>query len=212
MAPAAMACAGPGPVLSPAPAGLVPSTALGGAPEPCSAPRPGGQDGATAAPDGGAVGVPVGSQGRRGGGWGSQTGLWGGGPPSWARGTRTCRCPRVPVPQLCARRAASRNRSSGAAQGTRRVRGRQSVREPCGPAHGGALQPPVARWGQGNAWLLGPDRKETSPPRSVTQTRWGRAGFQARRVVTDRNRSKAAGRKRLGGTPAAGAGIQPGQP
>lgn len=29
------------------------------------------------------------------------------------------------------------------------------------------------------------------------------------RVVTERNRSKAAGRKRLGGTPAAGAGVRP---
>lgn len=66
---------------------------------------------------------------------------------------------------------------------------------------------PVAGRGQGrdrgDAGLLGPDRKETSPPGSVTQTRWGCAGVQACGVVTDRNRSKAAGRKRLGGTPAA---------
>lgn len=61
---------------------------------------------------------------------------------------------------------------------------------------------------QGNAQLLGPDRKETSPPWSVTQTRWGCAGVQACGVVTDRNWSKAAGRKPLGGTPAVGAGAQ----
>lgn len=73
------------------------------------------------------------------------------------------------------------------------------------------LEAPVAVRGQGrdrgSAQLLGPDRKETSPPWSVTQTRWGCAGVQACGVVTDRNRSKAAGRKPLGGTPAAGAGA-----
>lgn len=49
---------------------------------------------------------------------------------------------------------------------------------------------PVSCWG--DTQLLGPDRKETSPLRSVTQTRWGCTGVQACGVVTDRNRPRAA--------------------
>lgn len=139
--------------------------------------------------------VSAGSQG-----WRNQTGLWGRGPTPWdalvsvhpsAPDVHTRGC----VQELILYSSSECQECSGL----------MVHLEAPWPSHSRALQSLAVR-GQGrdrgDARLLGPDRKETSPPWSVTQTRWGCAGVQACGVVTDRNRSKAAGRKRLGGTPA----------
>lgn len=138
--------------------------------------------------DGGTKGTLVGVLGWKWG-RGSQSRLQGGLPITSVlvpACPRTAPCPPERPPRTVPPRGSRGSAALGARLGTGTGTGAALHR---------ALQPPRRRATLGS-W--GPDRKETSPPRSVTGTRWGRAVFQDRRVVTGRNWSKAAGRKRAG--------------
>lgn len=106
-----------------------------------------------------------------------------------------CWCPHAPAQHRAPLERPPRTVPPRGSRGSAALGARLGTGTGTGAALHRALQPPRRRATLGS-W--GPDRKETSPPQSVTGTRWGRAVFQDRRVVTGRNWSKAAGRKRAG--------------
>lgn len=174
-----------------------------GAPEPRPAPWPGVQDGCW--PHGPAPPAPMEAQwvppwdpgvGEDGAGE-AKPGCGVGGSPTLGLGHRDARaspCRSRAHAGLCPGADPSEGLRAPGAFGGDSLAG-----SPMGHPTAGPCSPP----GPGQRAAPEADRKETSLPPSVTQTRWGCTGFQARRVVTDRNRSKAAGRKRLGGMPTA---------